>query len=524
MKSKMADDSIVFAAESESSTAQLHDVWRILIVDDEEQVHVVTRLVLQGFTFEGKGIEMISAFSAAEARKALAETEHIALVLLDVVMERDDAGLQLVHYIRETLGNKMIRIILRTGQPGAAPEANVIVDYDINDYREKTELTAQKLLTTVISALRSYRDLSIIEMNKNGLEKIIEASPEIFRMQSMQNFAAGILMQLSSMLKLSEKSLYLKISSFAATCRKDGDLNILAATGEFSAATDSALPLEVKNKIDYVLGIHRSMFFDGYFILYWQSKGDYSYLIYMEGTPPISDLDRRLLDIFCLNISAAFENLKLHLDMYDTQREVFFRLAEVAETRSQETGNHVRRVAEYVSLLGKHYGLSEKEVDMMHLAAPMHDIGKLGIPDGILNKPGKLTETEFQVIKRHSLIGHDMLHGSELEMLNVAAVIAAQHHERYDGTGYPAGLQGEDIHIYARITAIADVFDALGSDRVYKKAWPLPEIIAYFEQQRGKQFDPGLTDLFLSHMDQMLAIREEFLDIVLVPGEEKKLR
>ncbi|MGL5268935.1 MAG: HD domain-containing phosphohydrolase, partial [Selenomonadaceae bacterium] len=282
--------------------------------------------------------------------------------------------------------------------------------------------------------------------------------------------------------------------------------------------------LEVKNKIDYVLGIHRSMFFDGYFILYWQSKGEYSYLIYMEGTPPISDLDRRLLDIFCLNISAAFENLKLHLDMYDTQREVFFRLAEVAETRSQETGNHVRRVAEYVSLLGKHYGLSEKEVDMMHLAAPMHDIGKLGIPDGILNKPGKLTEAEFQVIKRHSLIGHDMLHGSELEMLNVAAIIAAQHHERYDGNGYPAGLQGEEIHIYARITAIADVFDALGSDRVYKKAWPLPEIIAYFEQQRGKQFDPGLTDLFLSHMDQMLAIREEFLDMILVPGDEKKSR
>ncbi|MGL5270842.1 MAG: response regulator, partial [Selenomonadaceae bacterium] len=133
----MTEDSIVFAAESEAAAVQVHDVWRILIVDDEEQVHVVTRLVLQGFTFEGKGIELISAFSAAEARQILAQTEDIALVLLDVVMERDDAGLQLVRYIRETLGNKMIRIILRTGQPGAAPEANVIVDYDINDYREK---------------------------------------------------------------------------------------------------------------------------------------------------------------------------------------------------------------------------------------------------------------------------------------------------------------------------------------------------------------------------------------------------
>jgi len=198
------------------------------------------------------------------------------------------------------------------------------------------------------------------------------------------------------------------------------------------------------------------------------------------------------------------------LEMYDVQREVFFRLAEVAESRSKETGNHVRRVAEYVSLLGKAYGLSEKEVDMIHLAAPMHDIGKLGIPDEILNKPGKLTDAEFEIIKQHTRIGYDMLDGSELEMLKIAAIIAEQHHERYDGTGYGRGLAGKNIHIYARITAVADVFDALGSERVYKKAWPLEKIIHYFEQGRGSQFDPEIVDLLLGNLEQVLRIRDTF--------------
>ena len=508
----MQDDTIIFAEENDVKIYSVQDVWKVLIVDDEVEVHAVTRLVLENFVFEEKKIELISVYSAEEAKKILKKQADIALVLLDVVMERSDAGLRLVRYIREELGNKLVRIILRTGQPGAAPESRVIVEYDINDYKEKTELTAQKLLTTVITAIRSYRDLLIIEMNKNGLEKIIQASPEIFRMQSMQNFAAGVLMQLTAMLKLSDNSLYLKVSSFAATGSKTGVIDILAATGSFAAKPEVDINIsdEIKNKLDVVLNAQKSMFFNGYFVLYWRSIADNFYLIYMEGTPQISDLDKRLLDIFCLNISAAFENLKLHLEMYDVQREVFFRLAEVAESRSKETGNHVRRVAEYVSLLGKAYGLSEQEVDMIHLAAPMHDIGKLGIPDEILNKPGKLTDAEFEIIKKHTRIGYDMLDGSDLEMLKVAAMIAEQHHERYDGTGYGCGLAGKNIHIYARITAVADVFDALGSDRVYKKAWPLEKIIRYFEQGRGSQFDSKIVDLLLGNLEQVLRIRDTF--------------
>jgi response regulator RpfG family c-di-GMP phosphodiesterase len=505
-------DELVFAQETEVLHSKITDTVKVLIVDDEEEVHIVTKLVLNGFIFEGKQIELLSVYTASEAREILMKHKDIALILLDVVMERADAGLQLVKYIREVMDNKLVRIVLRTGQPGEAPEARVIVEYDINDYKEKTELTAQKLLTTLISALRSHRDLMTIAMNKKGLEKIIESSPEIFRMQSMQNFATGVLMQLIAMLRLNKNSLYLKVSSFAATRKKDGEIKILAATGEFDKSHYEKLSQDVRNKLDYVLKAKQSRFLEDYFILYWQSADDYVYLIYMEGDQRLSDLDKRLLDVFCLNVSSAFENLKLHLDMYDTQREVFFRLAEVAETRSRETGNHVRRVAEYARLLAEKYGLSEKEVDTIHLAAPMHDIGKLGIPDEILNKPGKLTAPEYEIIKLHTNIGYDMLKGSQLHMLQAAAIIAKEHHERYDGKGYSAGLKGENIHIFARITAMADVFDALCCDRVYKKAWPLEDVLAYFQEAKGGQFDPVLVDLLFNNLNEFLKVRDKFVD------------
>ena len=508
----MFDDELLFAEETDGKLIDIVDTIKVLIVDDEEEVHVVTKLVLNNFIFEGKRIELLSVYSASEAKAILEKHEDIALVLLDVVMERADAGLQLVKYIREVMENNLVRIVLRTGQPGEAPEARIIVEYDINDYKEKTELTAQKLLTTMISALRSHRDLLTIAMNKRGLEKIIQSSPEIFRMQSMQNFAAGVLMQLIAMLRLDKNSLYLKVSSFAAARKKDGEIHVLAATGDFEYEDYEMLSKDIHSKLDYALNAKQSMFFEDYFILYWQSADDHVYLIYMEGSQRFSDLDRRLLDVFCLNVSSAFENLKLHLEMYDTQREVFFRLAEVAETRSKETGNHVRRVAEYARLLAEKYGLPEKDIDTLHLAAPMHDIGKLGIPDEILNKPGRLTPAEFEIVKHHVNIGHDMLKGSPLKMLQAAAVIALQHHERFDGKGYSSGLAGENIHIYARITAIADVFDALSCERVYKKAWPLEEVLNYFKEAKGGQFDPALVDLLFANLGEILKVREKFSD------------
>ena len=208
--------------------------------------------------------------------------------------------------------------------------------------------------------------------------------------------------------------------------------------------------------------------------------------------------------------TAQIEDLLVEIE--DTQKEVVFTMGAIGESRSKETGYHVKRVAEYSKLLALYYGLSEEDAELLKQASPMHDIGKVAIPDDILNKPAKLTQNEMNIMKTHSQLGFDMLHGSTRPLLNTAAIVAHQHHEKWDGSGYPRALNGQNIHIYGRITAVADVFDALGSDRVYKKAWDLDDILELFEEQKGKHFDPQLVELFMKNLDKFLVIRDRFKD------------
>lgn len=205
-------------------------------------------------------------------------------------------------------------------------------------------------------------------------------------------------------------------------------------------------------------------------------------------------------------------NIMLSRVVVDTQKEILFSMGEIIESRSKETANHIRRVAEYSTLLAKLYGLSEREQKHILHTSPMHDAGKIAIPDSVLNKPGKLTDEEFCLMKDHAKIGWKMLNGSNLEIMQLSAIIAYQHHEKWNGKGYPNGLKGTDIHIYGRMVALADVFDALGSDRCYKKAWPLEKVLDLLHTERGEHFDPDLIDIFLKNLDGFLIIREKFPD------------
>jgi len=206
------------------------------------------------------------------------------------------------------------------------------------------------------------------------------------------------------------------------------------------------------------------------------------------------------------------EVIKLNDEIEETQREIIYAMGEIGETRSKETGNHVKRVALYSYELAILYGLSKEESSKIQMASPMHDIGKVGIPDAILNAPRKLTFEEFEIMKTHASLGYNMLKNSNKSILQAAAIVANEHHEKFDGSGYPNGKKAQDIHIYGRITAVADVFDALGSDRVYKKAWKLEEILELFEKESGKHFDPKLVKLFMDNLDIFLNIRDRFVD------------
>ncbi|WP_304545406.1 HD domain-containing phosphohydrolase [Sulfurimonas microaerophilic] len=224
---------------------------------------------------------------------------------------------------------------------------------------------------------------------------------------------------------------------------------------------------------------------------------------------PVKDTSGEIVEFIQVMFDVT-DIYRLNEEIVNTQKEVVEKMGAIGETRSKETGDHVRRVAEYSYMLAKYYGLSEEEAILLKQASPMHDIGKVGIPDSILNKPGKLTDEEYEVMKTHAEIGYEMLKHSERDILKASAMVAYTHHEKWNGTGYPQGTKESDIHIFGRITAVADVFDALGHDRVYKKAWELEKILELFREERGKHFDPDLIDLFFENLDSFLDVKNRF--------------
>lgn len=207
-----------------------------------------------------------------------------------------------------------------------------------------------------------------------------------------------------------------------------------------------------------------------------------------------------------LNLQLALNEIK------DLSLEIIFRLAKAAEYRDEHTGYHIQRIAHYTVAIGVHLGLNNETLEVLRYASPLHDIGKLGIPDAILLKPGALTKEEWEIMKEHTLIGANILKDSKIKYLKAAEKIALYHHERWDGSGYPEGLKGEKIPLFARITAIADVFDALTTDRPYRKALSVEEAFTIIEEGKGKHFDPELVNIFFKIKEEILTIRELFKD------------
>jgi len=505
-------------SEQEKKPRIVGQPWNVLIVDDEEQVHSITKLVLDRYLFEGRNLRFFHAYSAKDAREILSTHDDIALVLLDVVMESDQAGLLLAKYIRQELKNKFTRIVLRTGQPGQAPEESVIADYDINDYKDKTELTATKLKTLMYSTLRSYRDIVALEENRRGLEMIIDSSAKIFEKQSLQKFTSAVLVQLIALLGLNKDSAYMQPISGFAVENVNNDYRILSATGKYENLVNhnvrENLPEEICQNLDEAHRQKENFYCDEYYIFYFMTGLGKENLLYISHAQfkPLEDVDKKLLEVFSSNAGIAFENAYLKEEREATQEEIVYLLGDAVETRSPETGNHVKRVAEISKLLALGMGVNEKKAARIKSASPLHDLGKIAIPDSILNKNGKLTPDEWEIMKTHAVVGYKMLSESKHETLQYAAIIAHEHHERWDGNGYPRQLAGKQIHLFGRIAAVADVFDALNAVRCYKPAWPMDKIEAYFLEETGKQFDPEIVNVLFENIVEIKSICERLTD------------
>jgi len=488
--------------------------WKVLLVDDEPDIHDITKLTLTRFRLDGRALTFLHAYSGAEAKEVLAREKDIALVFLDVVMEREDSGLEVARWMRQDLDNQFSRIVLRTGQPGQAPEERVIVDYDINDYKEKTELDRTKLFTTTFAALRAYRDIMKVEdarrvqqSYREGLERVIEASGHLFRQRSLKDFANGLLQQVVALLRL-EQSMLLRLAG-ASLITGESKYEVLARIGDLG---EDAIGPELMAQLDEARHNRISKLHGDTYVGYFPNNSGKASLLVLKGVEEISEIDVQLLDVFCSGVAIAFDNILLNQEITDTQAELILRLGDVVESRSNEAGNHVRRMAQVCHMLARESGMSDEETAVLMHAAPMHDIGKIATPDAVLLKPGRLTPDEWEIMKQHPTVGLQILDGSQRPILKAAAVIAHQHHEKYDGSGYPQGLKGEQIHPYARIVAVADVFDALTHERCYKDAWPLGQVRDYLREVAGKHLDPLYVDLLIRNIDKADEINRTWPD------------
>lgn len=507
-------DELIFSDFDEIEVEQTpQEPWKILLVDDEPDVHKVTEIVLRNFSFESRPLEILNAYSGEEAKQILLANPDIAVSLVDVVMESDDAGLHLVEHIREDMNNSRIRLVLRTGQPGQAPEEEVIQKYDIHDYKDKTELTRTKLHTLLYSTLRSYRDICLIEQQRDSLKLVISAITEVNESNTLKRFASAVLEQMVGLLHIRPNTLYCTIQTLD---NADGKLHVLAATGSMAPLMDevdiSSLPLTPRQAIMDAMATQGSIHTDNFYVGYWGAPGGSSKLLYVELAEDLDADTRQLLEVYCSNVASTYHTLVLKEDVEVTQRELIYMLGEAVEKRSKETGGHVKRVALISEVLARASGISDFDAKQIKLASPLHDLGKIAIPDNILNKPGKLDAHEWTIMQTHAELGAQMLKLSNKPLFNLASVIAGEHHEKWDGSGYPRGLKGEGIHIAGRITALADVFDALNNKRCYKDAWPLEDTLDLIREQKGKQFDPSLVDLLFLHLDKILEICKQYPD------------
>jgi len=313
-------------AAPEISTARK---WKIAVIDDDPAVHEGTRFALSDYNLNGQTLEILSAYSAAEGRILMRAHPDIAAVLLDVIMETDAAGLDLVEYIRNEIKNETVRIILRTGQPGQAPERRVIVQYDINDYKAKTELTADKLFTSLTAALRSFQQLERMVQTRRGLEIIIDAASTLYDFKSMQRLAEGVLTQLASLLNVDCAGILV--------LRDDGssagaDFSVLAGSGCYSrfigTTSSRALDPDLRQMVEAAFLRRKNEFFDHRSVLYLRTGSGREVVVLLQAERQLSETDRALVEIFGSRLSIAFDNVILYQQLHEANTQLEDRVAQ----------------------------------------------------------------------------------------------------------------------------------------------------------------------------------------------------
>ena len=490
-------------------------ILKVLIVDDEPTVHDVTALALVNFQYHGYKLQLISAYSAIEAREILTFDGPFALILLDVAMETADADLGLVHFVREELKDPIVRIILRTGQPRMVLQRQVMCKYEIDYYsnsrfrNEKAELTNKCFDAAVTTSIRIFLELKRLDQVFRGLVRILEYAKVLEAGNLDEGLPETVLIQIEEVMSRTNED---GLNSLLIN-RKDGKDSILCRRGSYgnsSGELNTLVDQDGLEAVDKALVTGTTICEHQRIVVPLFTDSGEQYVSYFEDRWDFGDIEHYLVKIYSSQLKSSLDNKMLTRELVRTQQEIVTTLVGVIETRLPETGLHVQRVGQIARLLARESAISNQTCELLFLAAPLHDIGKVGISDAILKKSGKLTTDEYEEMKTHTIIGYNILKSKRRPALQLGARICLEHHEWWNGQGYPNRIAGDEISFEARICSIADVLDALCSNRIYKDGVSLNDALSIIAEGRGTQFDPVLVDLLLANRDKVHGIYASF--------------
>jgi HD-GYP domain-containing protein (c-di-GMP phosphodiesterase class II)/CheY-like chemotaxis protein len=487
--------------------------WKVLIVDSEDAAREATEADLAGARPFGHDLRCLHARGLESALRTLQHHPDTAVVIVSEALERGRSAMDVVRHIRGELGNSLVRILLWAGQRPAI--ATLPASEDVEDFRDEPEFRGRRRIRAVRNALAHYRKLRELQQGSLALRGVLDATVRIFAAQTQPAFAEGVLQELAELLS-GTGTAPACMAGFLATRGSDERLQLVAGLGPYASlagrcATQAVDPA-ARSVLERAARERAHQYGPDHFAAFLPARNGEDTVLYLSSAVPLAATDAGLVELFCRNVAVALENRRLHLERDRAQGDMVLALSEAIEVRSRETGNHVRRVAEYARLLADLYGLDEETSQLLYLAAPLHDAGKIAIPDAILNKPGAHTAQEAAIMRSHAEVGRQLFAAHDSPILKAAAIVAGEHHEHWDGRGYPHGYRGEQIHIFGRIIALADVFDALSHKRCYKEAWSVQQTLQYLADERGRRFDPDLVDLFMQNLEGFLAIRDRYGD------------
>lgn len=486
--------------------------WKILIADDDRDVHSSTRFALRGIHFKGRPLTFLHAYSGAETLTVLQENPDTALVFLDIIMETEDAGLNTAQHIRE-MGFNLVRIIFRTGFPGQAPEQNIVENYDVHDYKDKSGLTAQKLHTALISALRAYDDLGTLENHRRGLLSVLELGSS-FDFNDVQRYVARMLAEFVNLAKLGADNILVVARS---STHPETVPQLIAAQGTWQTEVDhldfASLPTEVMEMIHHALNKRQSSSNSGYKTLLARHQG-IDLVLFAQGERAFECADDVLLEVFLINVCQTLNNQNTFASMSQDRHALFRGMALQAEQWDEQAASSFQRLSHLVLALAKRLDTTlmfPDEIDSRFLhdigiAALLHDLGNATLPKELLLKESVYTASERQQMQEHVAAGLQAIRVFETEAdsfgaLHLAKDIIRAHHEHVDGSGYPAGLQGENIPFSARLFAVADTYIALTSKRPHRAALDSIAARAAIQASAGQQFDPRIVQALFELFD-----------------------